>query len=230
MVPSQGLTHFLDRMDPVGWATFASLMLLSVASWSAGIAKLCQILSLLGTERRTRRLEAEDSIPADSPWRRIHDAGLRAAHDLSCAAPDALVALSRSEFLVAEAFGDALNQERERLESGLGLIATASSTAPFVGLFGTVWSIHRALVAIGASGEAGLDKVAGPVGEALVMTGIGLAVAIPALVSYNLLVSLQRELLGRMERIARTSFFRLATLPPSASPRTRAGIPSREGT
>ncbi|HNY30329.1 MAG TPA: MotA/TolQ/ExbB proton channel family protein, partial [Fibrobacteria bacterium] len=141
MVPSQSLPHFLVRMDPVGWATFAALMVLSVASWSAGIAKLYQILSLLRLERRTRRQEAVDSIPADSPWQRIHDAGRQAAHDLSCAAPDALVALSRSEFLVAEAFGDALNQERERLESGLGLIATASSTAPFVGLFGTVWSI-----------------------------------------------------------------------------------------
>jgi biopolymer transport protein ExbB len=75
-----------------------------------------------------------------------------------------------------------------RLQNGLVVLATVGSTAPFVGLFGTVWGIYHALVAIGVSGQASIDKVAGPVGEALIMTAIGLAVAVPAVIGYNGLV------------------------------------------
>jgi biopolymer transport protein ExbB len=75
-----------------------------------------------------------------------------------------------------------------RLSSGLAVLATVGSTAPFVGLFGTVWGIYHALTAIGISGQASIDKVAGPVGEALIMTAIGLAVAVPAVMGYNWLI------------------------------------------
>jgi biopolymer transport protein ExbB len=75
-----------------------------------------------------------------------------------------------------------------RTQEGLAVLATVGSTAPFVGLFGTVWGIYNALVRIGASGQASIDKVAGPVGEALIMTAIGLAVAVPAVLGYNWLV------------------------------------------
>jgi len=78
---------------------------------------------------------------------------------------------------------------RNRLQDGLGFLATVGSTAPFVGLFGTVWGIYHALTAIGIAGQASIDKVAGPVGEALIMTAIGLAVAVPAVLGYNWLVS-----------------------------------------
>ena len=78
-----------------------------------------------------------------------------------------------------------LDEETTRLENGLTVLATVGATAPFVGLFGTVWGVYHALVAIGMSGAGTLDKVAGPVGEALIMTGLGLAVAIPAVVGYN---------------------------------------------
>ena len=81
-----------------------------------------------------------------------------------------------------------INRVSSRLESGLTLLASVGSTAPFVGLFGTVWGIYNALVRIGASGSASIDKVAGPVGEALIMTAIGLAVAVPAVLGYNWLV------------------------------------------
>ena len=82
----------------------------------------------------------------------------------------------------------AIGNVQSRLQDGLALLATVGSTAPFVGLFGTVWGIYHALVKIGVSGQASIDKVAGPVGEALIMTAIGLAVAVPAVLGYNWLV------------------------------------------
>ncbi len=81
-----------------------------------------------------------------------------------------------------------VDKVQSRLSSGLAFLATVGSTAPFVGLFGTVWGIYHALTAIGISGQASIDKVAGPVGEALIMTAIGLAVAVPAVLGYNWLV------------------------------------------
>jgi len=85
-------------------------------------------------------------------------------------------------------------------QSGMSILASVSSTAPFVGLFGTVWGIYHALVAIGLAGQASLDKVAGPVGEALIMTALGLAVAIPAALGYNALVRANKNIVSRLNR------------------------------
>ena len=89
-----------------------------------------------------------------------------------------------------------------QLESGLTMLATIGATAPFVGLFGTVWGVYHALVAIGMSGAGTLDKVAGPVGEALIMTGLGLAVAIPAVMAYNWLARANRVLTAQLDAFA----------------------------
>ena len=86
----------------------------------------------------------------------------------------------------------AVERVQRRLAVGLSLLATVGSTSPFVGLFGTVWGIYHALTAIGIAGQASIDKVAGPVGEALIMTAIGLAVAVPAVLGYNWLVRRNR--------------------------------------
>ena len=99
--------------------------------------------------------------------------------------------LNRSEF-VDRALRQAVTRESMRLETGLTVLATVGSTAPFVGLLGTVWGIYRALIKIGASGDASISAVAGPVGEALIMTAIGLFVAIPAVLAYNFFVRLNR--------------------------------------
>jgi biopolymer transport protein ExbB len=88
----------------------------------------------------------------------------------------------------------AVDQVNSKLNSGLGLLATVGSTAPFVGLFGTVWGILNALVGIGIAGQASIDKVAGPVGEALIMTAIGLFVAVPAVMGYNWLLGRNKVL------------------------------------
>lgn len=97
---------------------------------------------------------------------------------------------------------NAIDDAKERLSVGLALLASIGSTAPFVGLFGTVWGIYHALLAISDAGSAGLDKVAGPVGEALIMTAFGLAVAIPAVLGYNALVRGNQFIIGKLNRFA----------------------------
>ena len=95
-----------------------------------------------------------------------------------------------------------------RMQGGLALLATVGSTAPFVGLFGTVWGIYHALTAIGIAGQASIDKVAGPVGEALIMTAIGLAVAVPAVLGYNWLVRRNKVRHGAGAQLRRRSALR----------------------
>jgi biopolymer transport protein ExbB len=104
-----------------------------------------------------------------------------------------------------------LDEENTRLENGLTVLATVGATAPFVGLFGTVWGVYHALVAIGMSGAGTLDKVAGPVGEALIMTGLGLAVAIPAVMGYNWLTRSNRVLTAKLDAFAFDLFAFLST-------------------
>ena len=106
-----------------------------------------------------------------------------------------------SEFLT-RTIKKVLDEETTRLENGLTVLATVGATAPFVGLFGTVWGVYHALVAIGMSGAGTLDKVAGPVGEALIMTGLGLAVAMPAVIGYNWLTRTNRVLAARLDAFA----------------------------
>ncbi|MBC3933701.1 MotA/TolQ/ExbB proton channel family protein, partial [Undibacterium curvum] len=96
----------------------------------------------------------------------------------------------------------AVDKVQSRLQDGLAFLATVGSTAPFVGLFGTVWGIYHALTAIGMSGQASIDKVAGPVGEALIMTAIGLAVAVPAVLGYNFLVRRNKSAMEEVRAFA----------------------------
>src|SRR6186713_138732 len=122
-----------------------------------------------------------------------------------------------SEF-VTRTIKKVLDEEMSRLENGLTVLATVGATAPFVGLFGTVWGVYHALVAIGMSGAGTLDKVAGPVGEALIMTGIGLAVAIPAVIAYNAFTRGNRVLSARLDAFAYElhSFLTLGEAPGAA--------------
>jgi biopolymer transport protein ExbB len=108
---------------------------------------------------------------------------------------------SSNEF-VTRTIKKVLDEETTRLENGLAVLATVGATAPFVGLFGTVWGVYHALVAIGMSGSGTLDKVAGPVGEALIMTGLGLAVAIPAVMAYNWLTRANRVMVSKLDAFA----------------------------
>ena len=109
--------------------------------------------------------------------------------------------LDRSDW-VTRCLRGAIDESTAHLQSGLAVLASVGSTAPFVGLFGTVWGIYHALLSIGASGQSTIDKVAGPIGEALIMTALGLAVAIPAVLGYNALVRGNKGVLGKLNRFA----------------------------
>jgi biopolymer transport protein TolQ len=107
---------------------------------------------------------------------------------------------TRARLMIAMA--SAVGAETDKLAARLNILATVGSVAPFVGLFGTVWGVYHALVAIGISGSGALDQVAGPVGEALIMTGIGLAVALPAVMGYNWLTRSNRVLTAKLDAFA----------------------------
>ena len=122
-----------------------------------------------------------------------------------------LINAGAPEELLTRALKRAIDEDKAALEFGQTFLATVASSAPFVGLFGTVWGIYHALVAIGMSGQGTLDKVAGPVGEALIMTGIGLAVAIPAAIAYNHFARATRSTLSQLNSFAYDVFAFLAT-------------------
>ena len=103
---------------------------------------------------------------------------------------------------VTRTLRNAIDEFTSKLQSGLAILASVGSTAPFVGLFGTVWGIYHALLSIGAAGQATIDKVAGPIGESLIMTALGLAVAIPAVLGYNALVRGNKGVLQKLNRFA----------------------------
>ncbi|HEY6966474.1 MAG TPA: MotA/TolQ/ExbB proton channel family protein, partial [Burkholderiales bacterium] len=117
---------------------------------------------------------------------------------------------SAAEFLT-RAMRRVIDEDTARLESGLTVLASVGSTAPFIGLFGTVWGVYHALVNIGLSGQGTLDKVAGPVGEALIMTALGLAVAIPAVLAYNTFVRANRLVLAQLDSFAHDLYSVLVT-------------------
>jgi biopolymer transport protein ExbB len=127
--------------------------------------------------------QGTNTLAEDSPFRFIAEKGLEGASKHT----GLLGAINFNDW-VTMSIQRAINNVQSRMQDGLALLATVGSTAPFVGLFGTVWGIYNALVKIGMSGQASIDKVAGPVGESLIMTAIGLAVAVPAVLGYNWLV------------------------------------------
>jgi len=119
-------------------------------------------------------------------------------------AQSASLSLEYRRDVAEQALLQQLARTRNDVERGVTVLGTIASVSPFVGLFGTVWGIFHALAAIGQSGQAGLAQVAGPVGEALIMTGLGLAVAIPAVLAYNLCVRLNRVLINKLHDQAHT--------------------------
>ena len=123
------------------------------------------------------------------------------------------VGCNREEF-IARSMRRGLSLQQAQLETGLSVLASVGSVSPFVGLFGTVWGIYHALASISASGQATLDKVAGPVGEALIMTAIGLAVAIPAVLAYNAFLKSNRNMMAKLENFAQDLHTLLITGAP----------------
>lgn len=208
-----GFAHFLGTTDAVGRALFVLLLAMSAVSWALILTK--GLAGALRARRSTRflqffwnatSLEAVDAElrthGARDPFSHLASHAMHAqAHHAKYGAAKLAEAGSARDF-VTRTMRKVLDEEHTALENGLTTLATIGATAPFVGLFGTVWGVYHALTAIGLSGAGTLDRVAGPVGEALVMTAVGLAVAVPAVVAYNAFARGNRVLDGRLDAFA----------------------------
>ena len=224
-----GLAGFLAQTDAIGKTALVVLVLMSLVSWYLIITKALQ--TVLARRRSERFLQVFWNAPslqavaahleqqhhadeqrhhADEPFSHLAWHGIVSQRHTSRHASRLNEAGSAAEFLT-RSLRRVIDEDTARLESGLTVLASVGSTAPFVGLFGTVWGVYHALVAIGLSGQGTLDKVAGPVGEALIMTALGLAVAIPAVLGYNALVRANRMMLSQLDSFAHDLFALLTT-------------------
>jgi len=202
--------------DGVTQSTLLLLALMSLCSWYVLLSKLLRQWRLGRQERAVRRLfwqadtvqDGAQKLPAGSAYRFIADTALQAVHKH----PSLKVQVDLNTWLI-QGLERAVAEVQAHAQDGLAVLATVGSTAPFVGLFGTVWGIYNALIRIGASGQASIDRVAGPVGEALVMTAFGLAVAVPAVLGYNWLVRRNRVALDRLRAFASDVHAALLTTP-----------------
>jgi len=210
---SLGFGHFIAQADVVGKTLLVILILMSIASWAIIAIKGVSLLARRGRSNaflnffwNATSLDAVageiSTHGARDPFSHLTAHAMQAqAHHAKYGAAKLEEAGSSSEF-VTRTIKKVLDEETTRLENGLAVLATVGATAPFVGLFGTVWGVYHALVAIGMSGAGTLDKVAGPVGEALIMTGLGLAVAIPAVMGYNWLTRANRVMAAKLDAFA----------------------------
>jgi biopolymer transport protein ExbB len=205
-----GLAHYWSQGDSVSHAVAYVLLLMSVLSWYYILSKswsswrirksanalegfwkaptLTDAIALVkhaDTENVYTPLAMQSAEAANI---KSQDRSLNAATDLG--------------ELITRTLRQEINRVSSRLENGLTLLASVGSTAPFVGLFGTVWGIYHALIAVSAAGTVQIDKVAGPVGEALIMTALGLAVAIPAVLAYNAFTRVNRVTLAELDAFA----------------------------
>ena len=197
----------------VSWIVLIMLVVMSVGSWWYTIVNAIKnvvVASRADTVVRTfwETPNAQDAIrfmeeqPASEPFSKIAlDCAQAAAHHQRHEGSRLVDALNRSEF-IDRALRQAVTRESAKLENGLTWLATVGATAPFVGLLGTVWGIYGALIRIGATGQASIDAVAGPVGEALIMTALGLFVAIPAVLAYNAFVRANRNTYSKFDTFA----------------------------
>jgi biopolymer transport protein ExbB len=208
-----GFSHMVQNFDPVGLAVFVILIIMSIGSWWYTIVNLIKNAVIKGRADRVVRTFWETPNPQEAirfmeeqkpnePFSKIAlDCAQAAAHHQRHEGSRLVEALNRSEFL-DRALRQAVTRESANLENGLTWLATVGATAPFVGLLGTVWGIYHALLNIGQSGSSSIDAVAGPVGEALIMTAIGLGVAIPAVLAYNYFVRVNRDTYAKFDTFA----------------------------
>lgn len=213
MDQSLGFAHFLSQSDTLGKAVLALLLLLSVASWYIIVTKaLRNVMAQRRAGAFLQRFWSASSLsevdatlrarPVDNAFADLAHSALRAVGECEKQGMQNLTTAGGMAELLTRVLRTGIDQEAARAEHGLTVLASAGSAAPYIGLFGTVWGIYHALVNIGLSGQGTLDKVAGPVGEALIMTALGLAVAIPAVLAYNTFNRHNRMRLSRLDAFA----------------------------
>lgn len=237
MENSLGFAHFLSQTDTLGRIVLLLLLALSVASWYLIVTKaLANYLAGRRAEAFLKQFWAADSLqdlstalrrqPVDNAFAELAREALEAAHDNHQHGLQKLAAAGGLGEFLTRLLRNGIDQEAMRVERGLTVMASAGSAAPYIGLFGTVWGIYHALVNIGLAGQGTLDKVSGPVGEALIMTAIGLAVAIPAVLAYNAFNRRNRVWLAKLDAFAH-DLYTVLTVGDKASSPAGAGRPLR---
>jgi biopolymer transport protein ExbB len=241
-----GFDHLIQNFDVLGWVVFLVLAIMSVGSWLFIVINAWRALAIRSRADKVRHVfwdttAAQDAVrymedqPKWEPFSKIAlECASAAAHHQRHEGSRLVEALNRSEF-IDRALRQGVARESARLESGLTWLATTGSTAPFVGLLGTVWGIYHALIRIGASGNAGIETVAGPVGEALIMTALGLGVAIPAVLAYNIFIRANRVTNAQFDEFAHDlhDFFATGSRVDTGAaatlvaPKTSAGLPRK---
>src|SRR6476646_7608835 len=195
-----GLKALVTTGDFVSHGVLILLLIMSVGTWYIFFTKFIEQAKLLGQAKITEKkfwaaanlTDGIDRLGKNNVFRNVAERGQQA--------------MARQGGMMSQAdwvqvsLARAVEEENSRLGGGISFLASVGSTAPFVGLFGTVWGILNALTAIGVAGQASIDKVAGPVGEALIMTALGLAVAVPAVLGYNWLVRRHRVAMEHVRR------------------------------
>ncbi len=229
-----GLMAALEQGGIIAQSVFAILVIMSLGSWFIIITKFIdqrKVMTEAG-ELEKKFWTASDlkagaaKLEKNSPFRQIVDDALRASDHHEGRLTDKI---DQHEW-VTMALNRSTSAVTSKLQGGLAFLASVGSTSPFIGLFGTVVGIYRALINIGLAGQASIDKVAGPVGEALIMTALGLAVAVPAVLGYNWLIRRNKEVVEKLNNFsadvhgALVSGARIATpvaAPAAAKPAAR---------
>ena len=219
---SSGILHFVEQSDLVGKSLFGILLLMSLISWYLIFSK--SLLNLRIRHRSGKFLvefwnassleQVENEISthgATEPFAHLASHAIHAQNHHAKYGALKLEEKGSTGAFVTRTIRKVIDEETARLENGLTVLASIGSTAPFVGLFGTVWGVYHALVGIGLSDGVTVNRIAGPVGEALIMTGLGLAVAIPAVLAYNGFVRGNRVYLARLDAFAHDLFTFLST-------------------
>lgn len=222
-----GIEAMWRQGDWVSKGTLIILVIMSMGSWYIIFVKLWEQYRLIreGREMRTSFWKAPSlkegakRLKANSAFRYIAETGLEANEHHE----GALTENIDLNTWVTMSVQRAVDAVQNRMQDGLAFLATVGSTAPFVGLFGTVWGIYHALTAIGIAGQASIDKVAGPVGEALIMTALGLAVAVPAVMGYNWLVRRNKVVMETVRGFGAD----LHSVLLGARPEAKAAAPAR---
>ena len=200
-----GLQALWAGGDLVARITLGILVIMSMGSWYVIITKIYEQAKMNKQAKRADKTfwtapsvqQGAAALKQGSPYRFIAETGLEASNKHT-----GLLGNVNMNDWISMSIQRAIDNVQSRTQDGLAFLATVGSTAPFVGLFGTVWGVYHALTAIGIAGQASIDKVAGPVGEALIMTAIGLAVAVPAVLGYNFLVRSNRVVIASYDNLA----------------------------
>ena len=197
-----GLAHIIERHNPVQMGILAVLVIMMSGTWYIAFMKYLEQQRILNQAKTLEKKfwtsatlsEGIDKLPKNSVFRAVAEAGQKASQGGTT-----LVGLND---WIAMSLTRQLEDANAHMQSGITFLASVGSTSPFVGLIGTVWGILEALISIGVAGQMSIDKVAGPVGEALIMTAIGLIVAVPAVLLYNYLVRRNKMITEKLRGFA----------------------------